>query len=237
MSPFPEALPHGPLEEIFPDVFFVTGTIRPVYGDETWQFSRNMVVLRQDQVLTIINSVRLSDAGLAEMEVLGKVKHVVRLGNFHGVDDAFYLDRYHATYWQMPGMPPHKIYPSRFLKPEGPLPLLDAQLFSFETSAQPEGLLHLNAHGGLLIACDSLQNWEVADDYFDDASREKMTAFGFIKKANIGPGWLRYSEPKAPDFLRLKQLSFKHLLSAHGQPLLNTAYEDFSARIAEVFGV
>ena len=38
---FAEALPHGKIEAVFPDVFFVTGTSRPSFEGMTWQFSRN----------------------------------------------------------------------------------------------------------------------------------------------------------------------------------------------------
>ena len=64
MSDYPDAMPHGPLEEVFPDVFFVTGTMRGEFFGSTWQFSRNMTVVREGDDLTIVNSVRLGDDGL-----------------------------------------------------------------------------------------------------------------------------------------------------------------------------
>src|SRR5215510_6157608 len=103
MSEFPPALPHGPIEEVFPNVFFVTGTMRAEFFGSMWTFSRNMTVVREDGRLTIVNSVRLGPSGLAELEALGTVANVVRIGDMHGTDDPFYMDRYRtATFWAVP---------------------------------------------------------------------------------------------------------------------------------------
>lgn len=66
--------------------------------------SRNMVIVRENGELTLINTVRLDEEGLTALEHLGHVKNVVRIGAFHGYDDAFYLDRYHAQLWAIKGM-------------------------------------------------------------------------------------------------------------------------------------
>jgi hypothetical protein len=81
---FPKPLPHGPITEVFPDVFVVRGTIRfmPLLA-----IARNMTIVRDGDELTVINSVRLSAAGEAELRRLGAIKRLVRLGNFHGMDD------------------------------------------------------------------------------------------------------------------------------------------------------
>ena len=102
MSDFPAAMPHGPITEVFPDVFFVTGTMRGEFFGTMWQFSRNMTIVRDGRDLTLVNSVRLSPDGLAQLDKLGTVKNVVRLGDMHGLDDAFYVDRYRATFWALP---------------------------------------------------------------------------------------------------------------------------------------
>src|SRR4051812_14909963 len=102
MDRFPAAMPHGPIEEVFPNVFFVTGTMRGPFFESVWQFSRNMVVVREGDRLTLVNAVRLGEEGLAALDALGKVVNVVKIGSMHGVDDAFYVDRYRATYWALP---------------------------------------------------------------------------------------------------------------------------------------
>ncbi len=37
MSEFPPQLPHGDLDEVLPDVFFVTGQSRPEFNGKTFQ--------------------------------------------------------------------------------------------------------------------------------------------------------------------------------------------------------
>ena len=48
------------------------------------------VVLKQNDSLSVVNSLRMDDAGLAALDALGKVEHVIRLAGFHGMDDPFY---------------------------------------------------------------------------------------------------------------------------------------------------
>jgi len=233
-----DAMPHGAIEEVFPDVFFLTGTTRPKFMGADWQFSRNMTIVRDGGSLTLINTVRLDDAGLASLERLGKVEHVVRLGAFHGMDDAFYRDRYGATQWGLPSMK-HEGEPAKVedLVPGGKTPVPGASVFVFESSVQPEGLLHLDRVGGILVSCDSLQNWVEVDAFFDAASAEKMRELGFIRPANIGPGWRMACKPEARDFARLKALSFRHLLPAHGRPLRNEAHAQLSETFARELGL
>ena len=89
MHQFPPALSHGSIQEVFPDVFFISGAMETVLQDIDWRFSRNMTVVRDGERLIIVNSVRLSDEGLAALEKLGQVTDVVRLGSLHGRDDPF----------------------------------------------------------------------------------------------------------------------------------------------------
>ena len=81
------AQPHGPLREVFPGIHLVKGTMR--MGAAT--LSRNMTVVRRGDDLVLVNSVRLDDQGLAELERLGKVTDVIRLAGGHGSDDPFYV--------------------------------------------------------------------------------------------------------------------------------------------------
>jgi hypothetical protein len=109
-------------------------------------------------------------------------------------------------------------------------------VFDFRTTKLPECILHVDHDGGILVACDSLQNWLAADEYFSEASCQTMTEMGFFQPANLGPLWLQVSAPQAEDFVRLEKLSFRHALCGHGAPLRNTAREDYTARFRLVFG-
>jgi hypothetical protein len=238
MQQFPPALSHGAIEEVFPDVFFVSGAMETVLQDIDWKFSRNMTVVRDGERLIIVNSVRLDETGLAELDRLGRVTDVVRLGSLHGRDDPFYVDRYAAEYWAMSGMEHETgLQATRTLKPDDSLPISDASLFEFQTTQIPEGILHLDRDGGILIACDALQNWHAPDEFFSDSSRELMQQMGFFTPANLGPVWVQRATPEGDDFARLKELAFRHTLCGHGQPLRDTAHEDYSATISKLFGV
>lgn len=238
MSDFQPALPHGPLTEVFPDVFFVTGTMREEFFGSMWQFSRNMTVVREDGRLTIVNSVRLDTKGLEELDRLGTVANVVRIGDMHGIDDPFYLDRYHATFWAMPGMDIQSgLTVDKSLTTGGEMPFRDCTFFAFETTKMPEGILRLNREGGIMIACDALQNWTEPDEFFDAATIETMRGMGFFTRANLGLAWLQMSEPKAPDFVRLKTVPFSHALCGHGEPLRDTARQEYHAAFQRFFNV
>ncbi|MBN1008422.1 hypothetical protein [Amphritea pacifica] len=238
MNQFPEVLAHGAIEEVFPDIFFVRGAMETVLQGMDWQFSRNMTVVRDGDRLIIINSVRLSDEGLAELDQLGRVTDVVRLGCLHGRDDQFYVDRYHADYWTLPGVEQADgLQATHTLSEAGRLPISDASLFLFRTTQIPEAILRIDRAGGVLIACDALQNWLAPDEYFSDASRELMQTMEFFTPANLGPVWLQAAAPEGDDFSRLKTLSFRHALCGHGDPLRETAYEDYHATFKRIFGV
>jgi hypothetical protein len=238
MDQFPPALQHGNLEEVFPGVFFVSGAMETVLQEMEWKFSRNMIVVRDGERLIIVNSVRLDDEGLAALDRLGRVTDVIRLGSLHGRDDPFYVDRYGAEYWAMSEMAHESgLQATRTLAADHPLPISDASLFEFHTTAIPEGILRIDRDGGILIACDALQNWLSPDEYFSDSSRDLMQQMGFFTPANLGPVWVQRAEPAGEDFARLKTLSFKHALCGHGAPLRDTAHEDFAATFQRLFGV
>ena len=230
---FPPALAHGAIEEVFPDVFVVSGAMETVLMDLDWKFSRNMTIVRDGERLILINSVRLNDEGLAQLDQLGKVTDVVRLGALHDRDDAFYLDRYQAQHWTLPSLEVSNN--TKLLGQDAPLPISDASVFLFETTKIPEGILHLDRDGGILVACDALQNWLSPDEHFCDASKERMEGMGFFTPANIGPVWLQAAEPSADDFNRVKALKFKHALCGHGEPVKDTAHQAFSATFERIF--
>ncbi len=234
-APFPRALAHGAIEEVFSDVFFVSGAMETVLMDLDWKFSRNMTIIRDGERLILVNTIRLDDEGLTQLDRLGQVTDVIRLGALHGRDDAFYLDRYQAQYWVMPGIDAGQDNTAQPLTQTASLPISDASVFQFETTKISEGVLHLQRDGGILIACDALQNWLNADEHFCDASRERMEGMGFFTPANVGPVWLQAAEPGAEDFQRLKALNFKHVLCGHGEPVRDNAHTAFSATFTRLF--
>ena len=237
MDEMPPALPHGRLEEVFPDVFFVTGMMKTVLMNADWQFNRSMTVVREGDALTLINAIRLDDAGLAQLDALGRVRNVVNIASMHGRDIPFYKSRYGATFWALPGMQhEHGLTPDKELTPGGEMPFAGCSLFEFRTTKRPEGILHIDRAGGILVSGDSLQNWLAPDEYFSEDSRKMMAEMGFFCCAGIGPVWTKLNEPQAQDFVRLLELPFRHLLPGHGSPLRDTAKEAFTGTIKRAFG-
>ena len=236
MFDYSPAWPHGALQPAFPDVYFVVGTNKTHHAGMDLQTSRTMVVLRDNGALTLVNTVRLTDHGLGELEKLGKVRNVVRLGAFHGRDDPFYRDRYGATTWALPGVQCVDGRPAdRDLAPDEPFPAHEGKVFVFSTAAFPEAAVVLPHEGGILITCDAVQSWTHVDPFFSRETGESFSEQGLIGVANIPSTWRSACSPDVADYRRLVALTFRHLISAHGEPLRNEARALLERRITEAF--
>ncbi len=234
----PPALPHGEIEELFPNVFFVTGGIK-LPGAMPIRFSRNMVVVREGSDLVIVNSVRLDDEGLAKLDKLGKVKTVIRIAGAHGMDDPFYKERYGAEVMAITG---HKytagftggepyFKADREIDDSTDLPLSKGKLFVMKAAKPNEGLLVLDQDGGILVSGDALQNWSSTDRFFSLMARPMMRVMGFIKAHNVGPAWLKNTKPSRADLGKVLELPFDNVLPAHGFPVKGGAKDAFRPAI------
>ncbi len=221
--------PHSEIKEIFPDIFYVTGTNITTFESTELQHSRNMIIIREHGKLSLINTVRLTETGLTALTTLGKVENIIRIGAFHGRDDAFYCDRYLGKLWALPSMQ-HDIA----LAPNSALPFSDCSLFIFESSKHPEAILHSAKEGGILITCDSIKNWESEDEFFSHGTAKLYKQQHYFGAGTIADVWLQACNVQKADFEKLLALRFKHLLSAHGQPLLNNAYEAVTNSISKL---
>lgn len=233
---FPPALAHRDIVEVFPDIFQVTG----VMAMKGARFSRNMTIVRQDGELTLLNSVRLDDAGLTALDELGTVKQVIRLGFFHDRDDPFYMDRYQgqARFWSVPDVEHgFGLEPDEVLSEDSELPIAGASVFVFETTAKSEAIIRLDREGGILISCDCLQNWTRPTAEFNFLAKLMMRVMGFFKPVNVGPGWIKLARPRARDFERLNQLVYEHVLPSHGTPVKGDARKGYGATFQRLFGV
>ncbi|MBK7584387.1 MAG: hypothetical protein IPI67_29800 [Myxococcales bacterium] len=236
MADHPAAEPHGPIQEIADGVFWVQGSVRMGPGV---RIPRNMVVVRAGEDLTLISAVRLSAAGEAELERLGKVRHVVKIGAFHGMDDAHSVERFKASYFALPGgTRESEPKPDRELSPTS-LPFDDAELFCFEQTKKKEAALLVKRDGGILITCDAVQNWPDTSGC-SPMAKVVTRLFGFTKRpAQIGPPWRKGMTPEGGslrgDFERLAALEFRHLIGGHGAPLRDTARTDLAATVRATF--
>ena len=234
----PPAWPHSKIKEIFPDIFFVTGMNKTHHDGVDLQHSRNMIIIRNDDKLSLINTVQLDEAGLSELNSLGKVESVIRIGAFHGRDDAFYIDRYSAKLWALQGMQhDNRKTTDVELVLDGPMPFPNCSLFMFETSITPEGALYISREGGILITCDSIKNWVTKDPFFSEETAKIYKGQGFFGRATVSMEWQKATKVNPADFMRLNSIHFSHLLSAHGEPLLNTAHEDLEVTLKKEFPI
>lgn len=239
MLQFRDVQPHGKINEVLPNVYMVTGTNTTRHDGVDIQTSRNMVIIKENDALTLINTVRLNEEGLAALDKLGEVKHVARIGAFHGYDDAFYVDRYKPKFWAVKGMKhENDLLTDAVLTNDGPLPFSNCTVFNFETTEHPECmLLYKTDAGTILITCDSIQNWTKQDPYFSDETYTSFKQQGLIAEANIPDTWIGACKPKADEMAKIKTLNFQFLLSAHGTPLKEEAYEKVCSSIKLKFGL
>jgi hypothetical protein len=236
-SQYPDACPHEPIYGVGPGVYFAPGSIRMA---PLMRLSRNMVVVRNGGELTLVNPIRLSPEGEADLENLGTVRHVMRLGIFHGVDDAYTVARVGAEFWCQDGSDHYaNPKPDHGLTEGGPLPIPDAELFAFRETTKPECALLIGRGKGLLITCDGVQHY---GDYSRQSPVAKMLMplIGFPKSVVLGPFWLKNLTKNGgsvrPDFDRLLELDFDTLISAHGTPLMTGAHDAVTAAVDRAFG-
>jgi hypothetical protein len=237
---FPEALPHDPLKQLAEDLFVVYGSVQllPIA-----RISRNMAVVRHQGELTLINAVRMDEAGLQELDALGQVRHVLRLGPLHGIDDPFYVDRYNADFWSFEGgttyTNPAIVHP---LAEGGALPFPNARLFAFSHLKEPEGAILLQYPTGVLLTCDAVQSYSTPPHkpYTAWLTKRLLPLVGFPDKTIIGPIWVKMlAEDRdgiRSEFERLLDLDFDQLLSAHGTFLARNAHTELEQAFQKMFG-
>ena len=195
------------------------------------------MVFRSGQSLTLVNPVRVDETVL---KPLGNVEHIIRLGDFHGLDDQYYQETYGASLWCQPGQ---TVYPVdsedvTVLTSATSLPVPFCRLFIFEHAKFPEAAL-LHEETGLLVTVDSLQ-YHVDWSYVSLLTKLFMTVVGLRNGLVIGPPWLKRVTPTTgsleADFRSLLNLDFKHIVGAHGQLLRNDAKQNVERAVNKVFG-
>lgn len=233
---YPPAPAQLPPREIFPGVWFISAS-HPHGFPPGLRYSRNMVVVRTAEGLVLLNPVRLSDTAQRELLHHGPIKHVVRLGTYHGRDDAYYVETFDAEFWGVPGK---QSYPSpaftRELSEHGPFPIPGARALIFTQAALPECVVLLPAHR-LLVTCDSVQHY-LGDPQLSLLAHLIMRPMGFFKPCVIGPLWLKAATPAGQslraDFARILATDFDNLVSAHGVPMFGGAKAALAEQVAQL---
>jgi hypothetical protein len=232
---YPPAYPHDELKLLHPNVYLLHGSIKMGPG---MRMNRNMIVLKNGSDLSLINPVRMDSDGLLKLDSLGRVKHILRLGDFHGIDDEFYLARYECEFWAQSGQDTYKspkITRVITSKTESPIP--NSSFFTFESAKFPEAALLIKEHR-LLITTDSVQyhrDWS----YFTWVTKFVFKLLGFKIGINIGSPWLKRVSPEngsmKADFERLLALDFDSIVAAHGLPIESGAKETLNHEFRRVF--
>jgi hypothetical protein len=232
---------HGPIETLFSDVWIVKGGSKmplpiPVRITKTMTIVRNP----ENQELTLINAMRVSDSLLTEIERLGTVKNVITIGGGHGKDDGFYRDRFGATVYDIEGhqyvrqlgpkSDKNEVYMEAnvHLNKETQLPLPNAELKIIQTNDTPEGVLVLSMEGGILVTGDSLQNTAGPNEYTNFLAKIIMKKKGFFHSYNVGPAWLEKVMPNATDMKSIfLDSEYENVIPGHGDPVVKGAKEKY----------
>lgn len=237
MTDFPPAQPHDPIQALTDRLYVVRGAMRM---NPVLRLSRNMAIIRHGDDLTLVDPIRLSAEGESALRDLGAVKHIVRLGAFHGLDDPWYKHRFGAELWCQPGGTAYS-EPSldQPLEPDTELPFPEADLFRFNGTRQPEAALLLHDPPGILVTCDAIQHY---GDYTHNnlMARLAMPFIGFPKTTVLGPFWLKMMAPEGgslrSEFDRLLELDFAALIAAHGTYLPSGAKSAVRRAVDKAFG-
>lgn len=237
---------HGEIKKIFENVWHVKGQVKMPMPFPPMKISRGMTIIRnpENNELTLVNTMRLSQEGLRELESLGKITNTLRIAGFHGRDDAFYKEQYGAKVYALKGQVYTREMMKEFPRPEegymqadvyleegDQLPLPNASLRWFKTSSKPEALLRLDQDGGVLVSGDSLQNTDGPDEYNNWFSKIMMKKMGFFKPYAIGAGWIQFATPTKEDVRSILELDFEHVLPGHGDVVVGGAKEKYRPAI------
>jgi hypothetical protein len=242
MANVPPSYKPKSIERVSEDLFIVHGTLRRKHVIKK---NRNMVVIRNNRVLTLINAIRLNEDGERRLRKLGTVRHIIRLGPSHGAyDDEYYINTFDAQLWSPglslyhPDLPPiHCV-----LEEETILPIPKAELFMFLDTKSPEASILLKQDGGnLLITSESLQcQWD--NPFINMPTRAIMQLSGLMDfPLVISPKWLKSMSPKQgslrDDFERLLRLDFDKIIGASGNLVYKGAKEGVVVPVDSAFPV
>ena len=232
---YPQPTAHDPIEMLFENVYWVHGSVRVGPG---MTMNRNMLIVKSANQLTLINPVRLKIEEEKKLLALGDITDVMRLGDFHGLDDQYYVDKFNAQFWCQQGQSTYKTPVADTIISEGTQPNIpNSQFFIFSSAIYPEAALLLK-DCGLLITTDSIQyltDWS----YTTAFTKLMLKLMGFKLGLIIGKPWIKRVTPKGGsllnDFEALLKLDFKHIVAAHGTPLKNSAKEQLQHTVGKTF--
>jgi len=234
-------LPHGELQSLFDNIWFVQGQVKMPMKIPA-KISRSMTIYKNpiNGQLSLINSMRLSDQGLEELQKLGPITNVIRVGAFHGRDDLFYQRHFNAKVFAIQGQTYSRSLDAPasvddgYMKPDvwvsqaSHLPIKNCRLKIFSSSTPPEAAILIQEHNGVLVTGDSLLNTPKPDKYVNFPMRIMMRRFGFWTPHNVGPGWIKFATPRAGDIRSIMEYKFDHVLPGHGEAVIGDAKSKYN---------
>lgn len=229
-------LPHGELQSLFDNIWFIQGQVKLPMRIPA-KFSRSMTVHKNpiNGELNLINSMRLSEQGLEELQKLGPIRNIIRLGGFHGRDDLFYQRHFKARVFAIQGQSYSRSLETLanaddgYMKPDvwvsqaSHLPIKNCKLKIFSSSTPPEAAMLIEEHDGVLVTAGSLQNTPKPDKYVNFPMKIIMRKFGLWTPYNVGPGWIKLAKPRAGDIRSILEYKFDHVLPGHGEAVISNA--------------
>lgn len=186
---------------------------------------RTMTILSSGDGLVVLNAVRLNEAGQADLDRLGKVRHLVKLSDSHGVDEPYYQDRYRPDVWSLRGARLGGLTLARTFDGEGPVPG-GAVIDYAGTAGWREAAYFVPLGGGTLITCDAIQN--CADkDRASFLGGVTIGLMGFTGGVIVPSMWRKFQKVRGPKVREtlapLVERPFGNLVTGHGPPLAGGA--------------
>jgi len=233
---YPPVMPQDPIVELLPDLYLVRGSIHVAPG---LPISKNMVVIRQGGELTLVGSVRMPPENEADLEALGKVTRLIRIG-IHGVDDAYTVNRFKCQLWCLKDTENYHALPrpDELFDEGDPFPIQDTEVIRFQGMSVSEAALLWKRHGGVLITSDGLQHygdWR----YFSSFSKVAHRIMGFGAGTIVGPMWHRFmckdDAVARGTFEEILRREFTHAVGLHGSFVKDNAHQAIEDAVKREF--
>jgi hypothetical protein len=233
------------IRRIARNIFVIQATLRK---NKLWKISKNMVVVRIQEELSLINAVRLNREGEELLQSLGFVARVIRLGtSTAGVEDDRHYRHFHGAQIWAPGTSANYQIPlDRIITEDTLLPFAHSKVFIFKNSVQPEAAILIQPGGknksksGLLITSEALQD-QKDNELMSVSVRTAMKISGMLDSKIVVPTkWLKSHQDKLPlrqDFERLLRLDFNKLIGSTGAIVPARAKEETVLAIEMAFPV
>lgn len=234
MSAFPAALRHGPLLPVCDGVHAVRGQFRMGPGV---LIPRTMTIVAADDGLVVLNAIRLDAAGEAALAALGRVAHLVKLADAHGIDEPYYVDRFSPQVWTLPGARLGGVPAGRTLGPDGPVAggvVIDLTC----PKGGREASYWIPHGGGTLVTCDAVQH-HVDGELASWLARRISPLLGFSGGVIVPRMWRKVHGVDGAAVREvlagLTARPFANLVTGHGPPVIggaDAAVRDAIARVS-----